>query len=90
MTEPTSVFQQCVRFEEITEKPDATTEELEFWLEHQRSCPLGIHTYEALERDYGFPPGSLKNWKGRDPLPAPDPNARERYFDSLLSAFQLD
>ena len=74
-------FQKCVRFNKITSKPDVTNEEIEFWTEHLHTCP--VHGFEALDRRQGFPPGTLRNWNGRDPLPAPDPAAEEQYFGRL-------
>jgi hypothetical protein len=80
----------CLRFEKLLDKDELTDEEFQFCVEHQRNCPLGIHTDEGLERQHGLSPGALKNWNGRDPLPSSDVEARRRHVRRLWHAITTE
>ena len=74
----------CERFEEIIERDDPPEEaEIDFLLEHQATCPIGIHTLEGLEKFHGLPPGSLRNWDPTKPFPVSPP----RHYEELIRKF---
>jgi len=62
-------FKNCVRFETLVYQEELTDEEIDFILDHQERCELGIHTDGFLEKVHNLPQGTLRTWDGISPLP---------------------